>query len=128
MRLLFFILFSLTLYYNGVSATFVTTQNGDFNNVNTWVGGVVPTPTDDVEISHNVYISFRTNINSVTIKNGGVLRSNSGAVNLTISGNLSIEAGGNYQGVYLIVNFLNLIFLVYRHINQQVQFLLNHSV
>ena len=110
MRLLFFILFSLTLYYNGVSATFVTTQNGDFNNVNTWVGGVVPTATDDVEISHNVYISFGTNINSVTIKNGGVLRSNSGAVNLTISGNLSIEAGGNYQGVYLIVNFLNLIF------------------
>jgi len=47
----------IVLNYNAISAVRTSTQAGDFNNIATWVGGVVPSPTDDVIINHNVFIS-----------------------------------------------------------------------
>lgn len=91
-----------------VSAVFTTTQAGDFNNINTWVGGSVPSPTDDVIINHNVFIGFNTTINDVTINNSGTLRSSVLSTNLTMTGDLDIQAGGEYQGVNVTLN-LNLV-------------------
>lgn len=96
--------------YNAISAVRTSTQAGDFNNIATWVGGVVPSPTDDVIINHNVYISFNTSIKNVTINSGVILRSSVLNTNLTMTGNLDIQAGGEFRGVDLTTNNLNLVF------------------
>lgn len=110
LRYLFYIT-TLLIAFNiqAFSAVFTTTQAGDFNNLNTWVGGSVPSPTDDVIINHNVYLGFNTTINDVTINSGGILRSNAISVSLTMTGDLDVQAGGEFRAVHLVVNFLNLI-------------------
>ncbi len=88
---------------------YTSAQAGDFNNINTWVGGVVPTSVDDVIVEHNVYVRFNTSIKNVTINSGGILRSNAASVNFTMTGNLNIQVGGEFRGID-IGNNLNLVF------------------
>lgn len=110
MRYTFIILLLfLTTIFQGVSAIYTSAQAGDFNNINTWVGGVVPTSVDDVIVEHNVYVGFNTSIKNVTINSGGILRSNAASVNFTMTGNLNIQVGGEFRGID-IGNNLNLVF------------------
>jgi len=55
-------------------ATFVTTQNGNFNTGSTWVGGTAPSDGDDIVIAHTVTFDNATNLyRSITIDATGTL-------------------------------------------------------
>lgn len=106
---LYILILFISLNYNTFSAIFTTAQAGDFNNVATWVGGSVPTSVDDAIIEHNVFVGFNSTIAGVRINNGGILRSSNPSVNLTITGNFQIQAGGEFRGIDG-GNNLNLVF------------------
>ena len=54
-------------------STIKTAQAGKWNDTSTWQGGVVPTNTDDVEISHHVIVNVGFYARDITIKAGGGL-------------------------------------------------------
>lgn len=103
-----------------------TATNGDFNNVTTWVGGVVPTASQPLVINHNVIISndmtlsTATSINnskSLTVQSGATLtldstidNSNGGELIFKSDGSgigqLLVGSGGNISGPATVERFI----------------------
>lgn len=100
----------ITLNNNIFSAVLTSTQAGAWNNINTWGGVGIPGINDDVIVNHVVSLGANFSITNVTINSGGRLYSTSLNNNLTVSGDLSIAAGGEFRGVDLVTNNLNLVF------------------
>jgi len=85
-------------------ATIYATQSGNWSSTSTWVGGVVPTSSDDV-FANNKTITIDVDITAITIRNttnaspaitaGGsfVVTGGSGTRNITLSGTSSSVTG-----------------------------------
>jgi len=102
-KLLLINLFLITsLAYAG---TITTAQNGDWDLTATWVGGVVPSSSDDVVIAHDNDVDDVRTCKSLTINASGQLdvqsaltittgnSSNAGALNIKAGGALTISSG-----------------------------------
>lgn len=78
------------------AAIITSAGSGSWNVGTTWVGGVVPTTTDNAVIasSHTVTLTLNRTITNFTINTGGIF--SDGGFNLTVSGNLVIN--GTYNG------------------------------
>ncbi len=81
-----------------------TAAGGDWNLGSSWVGGVVPLPTDDVEIVSGATITLTDNRTVVNVTNNGTLLI--GSNNLQIDGNL-INNGTLTVGSGTITNYGN---------------------
>ncbi len=67
-----------------------TTSGGNWSETNTWIGGVVPTASDNVIINGEVVLDQNSECNDLFINAGKILRSSTGFYqNLTVNGNLS---------------------------------------
>jgi hypothetical protein len=92
----FFILF-LTVETIDAATIESTATGGDWNNGATWLGGVVPLPTDDVVIAttggNSVTLSGPVSCASLTINLDGIL--NAGTHLITLSGNFIIIGAFN---------------------------------
>ncbi|HTH55058.1 MAG TPA: G8 domain-containing protein [Cyclobacteriaceae bacterium] len=77
-----------------------TAGGGAWGTPGTWVGGVVPAPTDDVIIVSGATVVLTTSqsCNSLTINGSGVLTLNTNARTLTIAANLILNGTSNIQG------------------------------
>lgn len=77
---------------NAWSATITSAGSGNWNVATTWIGGVVPTATDDVVIAsgHTVTLAGTPTCNNLTV-NGTLALS---TVNFTLNGNLTVNSGG----------------------------------
>lgn len=78
-----------------------STQTGAWSATTTWAGGVVPTSTDNVVIAdgHTVTIDLNVTISNLTVGQGtsGVLTFDNVAMkSLTVTGNVTIAAGGSF--------------------------------
>jgi hypothetical protein len=76
-----------------------TTVGGDWNNPATWVGGFVPDFLDNVTVADGATVTVNVNpvVASLTVGQGvsGILNFNATAArNLTVSGNVTVLAGG----------------------------------
>lgn len=81
------------------SATITSAQTGNWNTTTTWVGGVVPTATDDVVIAagHTVTADVAPTVVNLTV-NGTLQPDNNTDRTLTINGNLTVSSTGTIQG------------------------------
>ena len=73
--------------------------SGNWSAPATWVGGVVPTSTDNATIAngHTVTIDS-SNAFSVTVQNGGILQfEQTTARTLTVASSVTIDSGGTFQ-------------------------------
>jgi len=71
------ILLAITLLFStmALNATTYTSQApGIYSDGSSWVGGVAPSPTDDVIIMHDIEVNVFSSVNNVTILSGGKLR------------------------------------------------------
>jgi len=87
-------------YCLAANAQITSAASGTWNSGTTWTGGVVPTSSDDVEISnsHIVTVSTIQNCDDLTINSGGTLKlltsSNlTTSQHITVNGTLTVEAG-----------------------------------
>lgn len=92
------------------SVGIITKQNGNWNDVNTWLGLVVPTAADNAIIDHNVTLNgniTRDAGTTTTVNAGKVLSTgaytytNNGTT--TVNGTLTINAGGYVNGTTNLV-------------------------
>lgn len=98
------ILFLCSIVAN--SATITSTQNGDWSDGSTWVGGAKPADGDDVVIAHDVVINENSaTISSLNIQIGNTLQPKllNGRQELHISGDFTIA--GTFNGVNGVTNF-----------------------
>lgn len=73
-----------------------TTLGGNWSEPTTWVGGVVPTASDNVMIGGNVVVDYNSECHDLTIQAGNSLQSGTGFYqNLTVNGVLN--NGGTIQ-------------------------------
>lgn len=112
-KFLLSIIFFVGVVSFGFGQTITTAQSGAWNDLNTWVGGVIPNDVNSssIEINHDVTIENGSVIDadqitiealiSLTIEAGGVL-------NLQSSGSTDLNLNEDYimffQGANLIVN------------------------
>jgi hypothetical protein len=91
--ILFFLLFSTEVITQTISSN---GTGGNWNNVATWVGGVVPGVNNNVVINGTVYVNSNTTVRSVTVSVSAILENeyNAGAT-LTVTD--SIINGGTIQ-------------------------------
>ncbi|MCH2024014.1 MAG: SprB repeat-containing protein, partial [Saprospiraceae bacterium] len=81
-----------------VVASFITAQDGPWNNGSTWVGGAVPASYDHATIAHNVLINLDIQVDGdITIGANNSLSINAGNV-LMHSG--SLDNNGSISGSY----------------------------
>jgi hypothetical protein len=121
LRVLLCSFFGIILAYTSTAATIRSQANGNWSNVNTWAGGVLPQPGDGVIISAGNLVNLNQTtanaLSSLTIENSAVLRItidgsgihlNGNLVNdgeLTIwlnnamKGTLFFEGNGNWSGI-----------------------------
>jgi aryl-phospho-beta-D-glucosidase BglC (GH1 family) len=101
-----------------------TAESGDWNAADTWVGGLIPTSSDDVIINtdHIIIIKSAVGVNKLTINAGGGLTINSGkSIDITndltnngsesniiffagASGPAALKIGGTYTGPNVTFN------------------------
>ena len=72
-------------------ATIVTRSAGDWNDVNTWLGGVIPTAADDASIYDAVTFSTSITARNIYIYPGGSLSVDEGAATIPSPGTASFE-------------------------------------
>ncbi len=102
MRTITFLVAMVALISTGASSQIVSATTGNWNAPATWTGGVVPSTTDAVVIAngHTVTINSNVVIGSLTVGQGtsGSLRFLASASDtMTISGNLTVAAGGTFD-------------------------------
>lgn len=76
-----------------ISGQTITSQaSGDWNNIGTWVGGVVPVLTDNVIISHLVTVptAYNAQANSITIGGGGTQLIMNADSSLDVTGDFTV--------------------------------------
>src|SRR5690606_23516324 len=92
---------------------FITTADGQWNTGSTWVGGVVPTPADNVIVAHDVTSALpitRDAGTTTTINPGAFLRMTNSYVNngtTTVNGQFDTGTAGGvsiYPGSTFLVN------------------------
>jgi|GEM_PF-1628502 len=67
-----------------------TTAGGNWSEAATWIGGVVPTATDNVVIDGDVMVDLFPECDDLTVNTGNILSSGSGSYNnLTVNGTLN---------------------------------------
>jgi len=66
-----------------------TTTGGYWNETTTWIGGVVPTSTDDVIIDGNVLITASVTCYNITVNPEDTLRSDYFDITLTVTGSFT---------------------------------------
>ncbi|HTX19880.1 MAG TPA: T9SS type A sorting domain-containing protein [Bacteroidota bacterium] len=79
------------------SATITSSQTGNWNSTSTWVGGVIPTGTDDVVIAtgHTVTIDATGQCSKLTVD--GILQfpDVTTYLGVTVNGDLTVDGGGS---------------------------------
>ena len=88
------------------TATAITSAtSGDWNSASTWVGGVVPSCTDNVTIAagHTVTVTTTADAAGVVIDAGGTLVNNGGATTMTVGCTNNNAAFYNY-GTYTMTS------------------------
>ncbi|MDA0195346.1 MAG: hypothetical protein O2887_14320 [Bacteroidetes bacterium] len=88
---LFFLLAFLSIFFSGYSATFTSTQSGDWDVGTTWVGSVAPGPTDDVVIAagHTVTLTGPETIDFIVINFGGFFDYDGNVLTVTTPASIS---------------------------------------
>jgi len=83
------------------AASITSAQSGDWDNVATWVGGVIPVNTDDATIAsyHKVTLQVDETINNLIIESGATLEDNNRQ--MTINGNFTLN--GTFNGKKALV-------------------------
>lgn len=81
----FLSIYCLILWWSNFSLFAIdTAQNGNWNSSNTWVGGNVPNPSDDVRILHEVRIPGQNRtVNNLEITSSGILDAFNGGITVT---------------------------------------------
>ncbi|MBL7914124.1 MAG: T9SS type A sorting domain-containing protein [Bacteroidia bacterium] len=82
-----------TLNATGASGTYTTAAAGNWSNAATWIGGVVPSCSDNVTINHQVNADFAVSLNNLTINNNGNLISDN---SVAVTGTFMISGTGTY--------------------------------
>jgi hypothetical protein len=88
------------LFQNFISAATITSTatGGNWNSTSSWIGGVVPTASDDVVIASGATVIVSANIlvNNISILSGGKLTIQNNKV-LTIYGNVIINTSAEFN-------------------------------
>ncbi|HON52971.1 MAG TPA: hypothetical protein PLS12_07165 [Bacteroidales bacterium] len=87
MKILPIILF-LSIHCFNYAATIQSAASGNWGNTSTWVGGIVPTQNDEIEIvsGHAITLNANAQINNIVITNGSIAI---GSYTLQIFGSIS---------------------------------------
>jgi hypothetical protein len=80
--------------------TFTSVQSGTYTNPATWGTATAPTPIDNIVIASGttVVLNDLITINNTTIN--GTLEGGPDSANFTVTGNLTVNLGGLFDGVY----------------------------
>ncbi|MGL1887916.1 MAG: T9SS type A sorting domain-containing protein [Reichenbachiella sp.] len=90
--LIVFIFFSQSVVF----ATAISSiQNGAWNDINTWAGGIIPGNTDDVTILHDITVSNSSTANALTFGNTGTLVVGSSSTLTIATGTTDLNQNGN---------------------------------
>ncbi len=103
-----FLLFTSSFVFGQITSN----QDGDWDQNTTWVGGNVPTSTDDVIIAHNVTLNVPVIVNNLTIDNGtlqladqDITVTGTTIINTTATINDGITGGTNtFRGLLTVNN------------------------
>lgn len=82
--------FILFFYQISNAATITSAQTGNWSSASTWLGGVIPSPGDDIVIgaTFTLIVDGDVTCNSMTVGNGSILSVNS-SVTLTVTTSVS---------------------------------------
>ncbi|MFY8159867.1 MAG: hypothetical protein ACOVNU_00930, partial [Candidatus Kapaibacteriota bacterium] len=93
---------------DSLAATITSAASGNWNAGATWVGGVVPSNTDDVIIAsgHTVVVNLdltqaNGNRSVQSLNVDGILRPDAGVRNIEIDNDLTVDNGGQINYNYL---------------------------
>lgn len=100
--------FGVSSYSNtasSIAGLIQSAQTGSWGSTTTWIGGIVPTSADDVEImaDDTVTIAAAGAACSDLSVSGRLTFANAGALSLTVNGNAEVLSGGD-MNVYLTGN------------------------
>lgn len=89
----------------GANGLFTTAANGLWSNPATWVGGVVPSCTDNITINHQVNADVSISAGNLTINSGGNLIADN---SITVNGLFLISGTGTYTHANLADASINI--------------------
>jgi hypothetical protein len=90
--------FSITGMHS--QATFTSIQSGDYTNPATWGTATAPTSIDHVVISTGNIVVLDDILTAHNVTISGSLESTADAVEFTVTGNLTVNLGGLFKGIY----------------------------
>ena len=93
-ELRFILIFLINLNYSlNISCQISSFQSGDWTQTSTWVGGVVPTRTDNVIIksNHTVEITSGRDVRSIEIESNAILKLSNGSIVQIYPGAISTQ-------------------------------------
>ncbi|MCC7533451.1 MAG: hypothetical protein IT246_05875, partial [Bacteroidia bacterium] len=99
--------FFITLSSKSVAQTITsTTSGGLWSSASTWIGGVVPTSTNDVVINGTVFINNSVSCRNITINAGDTLVDYNTSAVLTVLGNITNNGvvGRNVSNYYNVID------------------------
>ncbi len=105
MKKIFLILIALFSFLNLWGVIESAPGGGVWDNGNSWIGNIVPSPNDDVLITSNIVLNVDATCHNLTITSSGLIQNSYGDHRqFTINGNLS-NAGfiKNNTNYYLYV-------------------------
>ncbi|UPT71148.1 MAG: T9SS type A sorting domain-containing protein [Flavobacterium sp. JAD_PAG50586_2] len=81
-------------------ATFTSVQSGDYTDPATWGTATAPTSIDHVVISTGNIVVLDDILTAHNVTISGSLESTADAVEFTVTGNLTVNLGGLFKGIY----------------------------
>lgn len=95
-----FPLFILAFIQFAAFGQITSTATGDWNSTTTWVGGIVPSSTDNVIIAngHTVRLTTNQTCNNLTMNGSGILNLNTDGTTLTITNQLFLNGTSQITG------------------------------